>query len=74
MNQEQRHVSPFGALRALASAIAFMALGFAAGAGLQFVTLNPGWIVLGLIIGTAVALPFILRFYRLTKDLLDAAR
>ena len=74
MSQEQPHVSTFGALRALGSAIALMALGLAAGAGLHFVTLNPGWIVLGLIIGTAVALPFILRFYRLTKDLLDAPR
>jgi hypothetical protein len=74
MSQDQPHVSTFGAVRALASAIAFMALGFAAGTGLHFVTLNPGWIVLGLIIGAAVALPFILRFYRLTKDLLDAAR
>ncbi len=74
MSQERPRASTFGAVRALASAIAFMALGFAAGAGLHFVTLNPGWIVVGMIIGVAIALPFILRFYRLTKDLLDAAR
>ena len=73
MSQE-RHITPLGAARALACAIAVVAIGVAGGVGLHSLTLNPGWIVLGFIIGIAVALPFILRFYRLTKDLLDAAR
>jgi hypothetical protein len=74
MSQERLHISPLGAVRALACAIAVVIIGAATGEGLHFLTLNPGWIVVGLIIGIATALPFILRFYRLTKDLLDAAR
>jgi hypothetical protein len=74
MPAKRRRLFRLAAMRALVSAIAVEAGAGAFGFFLYRATLNPGWIVLAMIVGLAIALPYSLRFYRLTRDLIDASR
>lgn len=59
------------AVRALATAV-FIEMGFAALGLLLFLTSLEAWrLVASLLVGGLVALPFLLKFWRLTKDRLD---
>jgi fatty acid desaturase len=62
------------AVRALSTAV-FIMLAFGAFGVLLFLTSFEMWrLVASLIVGALVALPFALKFHRLTKDRLDASR
>lgn len=56
------------AVRALATAIIAEAICIGVGVFLFFMSFDVSWIVGGAIVGGLIAIPFVLKFHRLTKD------
>ncbi len=56
------------AVRALFAGIVAVAICAGVGVFLFLMSLNVSWIVLGVVMGAAIATPFVLKFVSLTKD------